>query len=87
MTQATESERTPERPFPLGPQDGSWEPEFSGPKSTVPGSSAWSPFLGQEKHRMILLHKTLPLPWPLLPGPVQGRQTPGEAHSPLEKQH
>ena len=48
--QATESEAMPEQLLPLGPQDSSWEPEFSGPESTMPGSSAWSPSLGQEEH-------------------------------------
>ena len=33
--QATESEAMPEQLLPLGPQDGSWEPEFSGPESTI----------------------------------------------------
>lgn len=65
--------------FLPGTQESSWEPELSGPKSMVPGSSARSPSL--EELRMVPHPKTLPLPWLLFSTLGQG-----EVYSSSDKQ-
>lgn len=76
--QATESEEQWSSHFHLGPQDSTGT-ALPGPKSTVPGSSAWSLSLEQEELRTVPHPKALPLPWRLLTTLVQ------EAHSSAER--